>query len=81
MFKAVKKWFIERDRRTIRRWLSKQVDEVYQEIMVIKSHQLNQQEAMEDHHAEVMARLDDFDDSLEELRAELISKKREKKKI
>ena len=47
MFKAIKKWFIN------------QMGGLYEEIMVIKSQQLSLEETLLDHHAEVMARLDD----------------------
>ena len=69
MFKAIKKWFIN------------QMGGLYEEIMVIKSQQLSLEETLLDHHAEVMARLDDIDNSFEELLAERELKlKREKKK-
>ena len=58
MFKAIKKWFIN------------QMGGLYEEIMIIKSQQLSLEETLQDHHAEVMARLDDIDNSFEELLAE-----------
>lgn len=68
MFKAIKKWFIN------------QMGGLYEEIMVIKSQQIEYLEKVEDNHAEMMAAIDDLQDSLEELRADLVSKKSEKKK-
>lgn len=56
-----------------------QVSGLYEEIMIIKSHQLNLDEKMEDYHAEMMAALDDMKDTLEEMYEEMKILKGKKK--
>lgn len=55
MFQSIKKWFFS------------QVGQIYQEIMVIKKHQIDLEEKIEDYHAELMASQDDLRDTLEEM--------------